>query len=90
MRIVDKLLHLAAEDSTISLLRKAPDEVIEIVKAAKPFPIEWVEVAHKKAHGTWPSSARSDTVDSQNTEACSAALYQQVFAISHYDCPTDF
>lgn len=56
IRLVDKLLALASADDSVAFLRKAPDEVIEHVKQSKPFPIEWFEVAHKKARGEWPST----------------------------------
>ncbi len=77
IRVVDKLLALAAQDESVSYLQQAPDEIFERMKRSKPFPVEWFEVAHKKARGDWPETAELNAGDAE-AEAYAVGLPEAV------------
>ena len=77
IRLVDKLLAMASADDSIEYLRKAPDEVLEILKQSKPYPFEWSEVAHNVARGA-ETSESEEVEDPSEEKAYTAPLCEAV------------
>jgi len=77
--VVDKLLALAAQDESVAYLQKAPDEIFERMKQSKPFPVEWFEIAHKKARGQWPDAPELN-VSEADTEAYAVGFQEAACA----------
>jgi len=80
MRLVDKLLAMASTDDSIEYLRKAPEEVIDRLKKCKPFPLEWFEVAHNIARGTYPDGSVEEPADALDADTYSANLGENLCA----------
>ncbi len=55
LSVIESLLSLAQEDKDILVVRKAPENILELADRAQPLPSDLYDYAYKKLHGTWPS-----------------------------------
>lgn len=54
LRGIKSIMDLAAKDRDIEIWREAPAEVQAKAKKAKELPYEFIEIAYRRVHGTWP------------------------------------
>ncbi len=67
LRGIKSIIELSEKEDDIEIWREAPAEIQARAKNAKKLPYEFIEIAHKRVHGTWPKELPVQAKPSEKT-----------------------